>query len=193
MRQLPPTSAERRSLRLALIVWALTAAQAIWWTARFAASGAADGPAAAAAAITAVATVLLIPYARHNLRELRRSRTRSDLRSGPSPDPAPEQSDWAAIAQLGPEQRGIVIGQFGYAVSGDVASAASAGPGTAVIGQLGYGKHKLWLDTLMSLPLESIPADKLIIVTQHNLPAAMAKATGRPGAHFARDEARPQS
>ena len=171
MRHLPLTSAERRSLRLALIVWALTAAQAIWWTARFAASGAADGPAAAAAVITAVATVLLIPYARHNLRGLRhRRRTHPDSHSGPRPDLGPQPPASTVIGQLHPMP-----------------------PNTAVLGQLGYGRHKLRWDTLVSLPLESIPADKLIIVTQHNLPAALAKATGRPGAHFARDEARPQT
>lgn len=59
----------------------VTAAQALWWIARFAVTAGTDAAAGVAAFVTLAVTLLLVPYARHNLSELRQRRSEVEYRT----------------------------------------------------------------------------------------------------------------
>ena len=65
----------RRLFRFALTAWAATAAHGVWWAIAFASAPTRHPYIAVAAGICVAAACLTAPYARHNLRQLRRLRS----------------------------------------------------------------------------------------------------------------------
>lgn len=46
---------------------------------------------------------------------------------------------------------------------------------TGVVSRLGYGRDLRFFETVMSLPLEMLPADKIVIVTHANRDEAIRR------------------